>query len=246
MYCTSKRTGHTVVHMLYDLHIHSCLSPCSDNDMTPATIAGMAKLAGADIMAVTDHNSALNLPYVEKACSAYGIKLLPGIEVTTAEEIHVLCYFKSVAKALEFGEMLYNKLPDLPCDEDIWGSQLVCDENDSVLEKVPKLLTSATALDVYEIGNICAEYGGIAVPAHVEKDSTSLLSVMGFLPDDLNFDLYESKKPEKLNFYIEKGLFPGGKDIITSSDAHTIEQIAQNLQTLPADSALLRFIQLIV
>ncbi len=229
--------------MKYDLHIHSCLSPCAENDMTPATIAGMAKLGGADIMAVTDHNSALNLPYVQLACNAYGIKLLPGIEVTTAEEIHVLCYFKSVEKALQFGEMLYNLLPDIPCDEKIWGSQLVCDENDSVINKVPKLLTSATTIDIYGIKDVCKEYGAIAVPAHIEKDSTSLMSVLGFMPDDLDFDLYESKKAEKLDFYLQKGLFPNDKQIITSSDAHTVEQISQNLHSLENGSALLRFIE---
>ena len=71
--------------MRYDLHLHTCLSPCADRDMTPATVAGLAKLAGAELIAVTDHNSALNLPAAEKACREYGLRLLPGLEVTTAE-----------------------------------------------------------------------------------------------------------------------------------------------------------------
>ncbi len=228
--------------MKYDLHIHSCLSPCADNDMTPSTVAGMAKLGGADIIAVTDHNSALNLPAVKACCDAYDLKLLPGIEVTTAEEIHVLCYFKTVDKALLFGEFLYELIPDIPCDEAIWGSQLVCNENDEILCKKEKLLTSATSLDIYDLKAKCEEYGGLCVPAHVEKDSTSLLSVMGFLPEDLEFSLYESKNTDKLNFYIEKGMFPSGKEIITSSDAHTMEQIACNLHTLEENSALLKFL----
>ena len=83
--------------MRYDLHLHTCLSPCADREMTPATVAGLAKLAGAGLIAVTDHNSALNLPAVEKACRAYGVRLLPGLEVTCAEEVHLLCYFKSLS-----------------------------------------------------------------------------------------------------------------------------------------------------
>ena len=92
--------------MLYDLHMHSCLSPCAEDDMTPANIAGLAKLAGAELIAVTDHNAADNLPAVQCCCNAYGLRLLPGVEVNTAEEIHVLCYFKTVDTALEFGRLL--------------------------------------------------------------------------------------------------------------------------------------------
>ena len=107
-----------------DLHIHTCLSPCADDSLTPAIAAGMAKLAGADVMAVTDHNSARNLPAAQAACRAYGLRLLPGSEVNTAEEIHLLCYFPGVEAAMQFGALLYQALPALPYDEKIWGRQL--------------------------------------------------------------------------------------------------------------------------
>ena len=94
-----------------DLHIHSCLSPCGDDDMTPANIAGMAKIKGLDIIAVTDHNAARNLPAVQKCCEAYGLLLLPGMEITTKEEVHLLGYFDSVDTALRFGKELKNHLP---------------------------------------------------------------------------------------------------------------------------------------
>ena len=119
--------------MLYDLHMHSCLSPCAEDDMTPANIAGLAKLAGAELIAVTDHNASDNLPAVQCCCNAYGLRLLPGVEVNTAEEIHVLCYFKTVDTALEFGRLLYAALPEFPYDPAVWGRQLVMDENDEVL-----------------------------------------------------------------------------------------------------------------
>ncbi len=229
--------------MLYDLHIHSCLSPCANNDMTPATIAGMAKLEGADIIAVCDHNSALNLPATKIACQEYGLKLLPGIEVTTQEEIHLLCYFKDVDTALKFGEMLYNVLPDIKCDEDVWGNQYVCDENDKVIKSVDKLLTSAVSLDIYELKAECEKLGGITVPAHIEKDSTSLLSVLGFLPEDLEFSVFEVKNHDKLKFFTDNELFPTGKKIITSSDAHRVEDIGKNLRKLDNTSDLYKFIE---
>ncbi len=229
--------------MLYDLHIHSCLSPCADNDMTPATIAGMAKLEGADIIAVCDHNSALNLPATKIACDEYGLTLLPGIEVTTQEEIHVLCYFKTVENALKFGELLYENLPDIMCEQEVWGNQFVCDEHDRVIKSIDKLLTSAVSFDIYEIKELCKKYGGIPVPAHIEKDSASLLSVLGFLPEDLTFTMFEVKTPEKLVFFTERELFPKGKSIITSSDAHMIEHIAKNLNELDEECDLYKFIQ---
>ena len=141
--------------MRYDLHLHTCLSPCADRDMTPATVAGLAKLAGAELIAVTDHNSALNLPAAEKACREYGLHLLPGLEVTTAEELHLLCYFKTVEAALEYGRELYAALPALPCDPVIWGEQWVTDEEDRVLDKVDKLLTAACAWPLEEAAARC-------------------------------------------------------------------------------------------
>ena len=94
-----------------DLHIHSCLSPCGDEEMTPSNIAGMAYLKGLDAIALTDHNGWQNLPAMEKTCAAYGVVLLPGFEVTTREEVHMLCYFPSVEEACVFGPLVQEHLP---------------------------------------------------------------------------------------------------------------------------------------
>ncbi len=228
--------------MLYDLHIHSCLSPCADDDMTPANIAGLAKLAGADIIAITDHNSALNLPAAQVACNFYGIKLLPGIEVTTQEEIHILCYFKGVQAALKLGEILYDKLIDIPYDENIWGKQLIVNEHDKITGQVKKLLSGPVSMNIYEVLAQCNRLGGIALPAHIEKDSTSIISVLGFLPEDLFFDIIESNNIEKLQKYIDLGFLPNAKEVLISSDAHCLNNIAGNLQTLSLNSALLSLI----
>ncbi len=228
--------------MLYNLHIHSCLSPCADDDMTPANIAGISKLAGADLIAITDHNSALNLPAAKKTCDEYGLKLLPGIEVTTEEEIHVLCYFKDIETAMKFSDMLYDLLIESPYDEDIWGAQIVMDENDNIQYKVKKLLSGPTNLNIYDLKAECEKHGGIAIPAHVEKDSTSILSVLGFLPDDLTFDVVESKDVQKFNAFVEKGFFPKPKEILTSSDAHFLTALEYDFKTLSDDSVLFKLI----
>lgn len=233
--------------MTYDLHIHSCLSPCAEDDMTPANIAGFAKLNGIDLIAVADHNAADNLPAVKEACDAYGVRLLPCIEVNTEEEIHLLAYLPTVEAALEMGRILYQRLPAAPYDTKIWGRQLVMDTDDNILEEKQKLLTGAAGLNIYEAAGLCRSLGGIAVPAHVDKDSYSLLSVLGFAPEDLPFEAYEVKRPEHaLAPLLQSGRLPAGlgeHHILTSSDAHCLADIAEYPRKLPQQSPLWKLLQ---
>ncbi len=224
--------------MLYDLHIHSCLSPCAEDDMTPATILGMAKLAGADLVAIADHNSALNLPAARLCAEAYGVRLLPAIEVNTEEEIHLLCYFPTVEAALEMGKKIYAALPSFPYDPRIWGRQLVVNEDDEQTGSVDKLLSGALAMNIYQVKSLCESLGGVAIPAHAEKDSYSLLSVMGFCPEDLDFAVYELKDPEKYPELVGRGLLMPDREILTSSDAHCIAAICGNMKELPENSII--------
>lgn len=231
--------GEGDIDVTYDLHIHSCVSPCADDDMTPANIAGFAKLNGIDLIAVTDHNAADNLPAVAAACKAYGVQLLPGIETNTEEEIHLLAYFATVKAALEMSDRLYRLLPKMPYSKEIWGKQLVMDEDDVVLREKEKLLTGAVPLNLYEMKALCEELGGVAVPAHVDKDSTSLLSVLGFAPQDLPFAAYEVKRPEHtLQKLWDAGRLPQGCETLTSSDAHCLADIAEHPRSLAPGSPL--------
>lgn len=222
----------------YDLHIHSCLSPCAEDDMTPANLTGFAKLAGADLIAVTDHNSARNLPAVQRACAAYGVRLLPGIEVNTAEEIHLLCYFSTVPDALAYGEALYKALPALPYDEQIWGRQLLVDENDVVTGTVEKLLTGAASWSLEEAKRRCEALGGVAVPAHIDADSYSVLAVLGLFPEELGFAAVEVHLPEKLPGLIQRGFVPTGLEVLHSSDAHQLADVAADPWELAEASVL--------
>lgn len=226
-----------------DLHVHTCLSPCADDDLTPVTAVGLAKLAGADVVAVTDHNSARSLPAAKAAADAYGILLLPGIEVNCAEEIHLLCYFADVDTALRFGDALYGALPAFPYDPAVWGRQLVTDENEEITGEVEKLLTGAVTLTLSETAQLCRSMGGIPVPAHADADSYSLFSVLGGWPMDVDFDLYEVKSPERAEKLIRAGLLPGGKPLLTNSDAHCADAVASRMSELGEGHPLLRLLR---
>ena len=228
--------------MRCDLHLHTCLSPCADREMTPATVAGLAKLAGAQLIAVTDHNSALNLPAAEKACRAYGLRLLPGLEVTCAEEVHLLCYFKTVEAALEYGRQLWQALPPVPCDPAIWGEQWVMDEEDRVLASINKLLPAACAWPLEEAAARCRSLGGEPVPAHADAESCSVFSMLGALPPDGGFRAVELRRPERAAEYERRGLLPGGLEVLTSSDAHFLAAVGGRLGELPPESVLGRLL----
>lgn len=131
-----------------DLHIHSCLSPCGDEDMTPNNIVNMALLKGLDFIAVTDHNSALNLPAVESLARKAGLGFLPGIEVNTKEEIHVLAYLPDVERALVLDEWIMKHLPPTPNREDFFGEQRILNEEDECVGKLDRLLIHATDLSL--------------------------------------------------------------------------------------------------
>lgn len=134
--------------MYVDLHIHSCLSPCADDDMTPANICGMASIKGLDAIAVTDHNCARNLPYVKEAADAFHLILLPGMEITTREEVHVLGYFPTVEVAMEAGEFFASHLPPMKNRPAFFGRQLVVDTDDQVVDEEQRLLIGATDLSL--------------------------------------------------------------------------------------------------
>ena len=133
----------------YDLHIHSCLSPCGSEDMTPNNIVNMACLLGLDVIAVSDHNSCKNLPAVCKLAQMRGLTVVPAMEACTAEEVHVLCLFETLSGAMAFGERIYESLPPILNQPEIYGEQLILDEKDNIVGKEPKLLINALE-DVYK------------------------------------------------------------------------------------------------
>ena len=205
----------------YDLHIHSCLSPCGDNDMTPDSIAGMGKLNGLDIMALTDHNTLKNCPAFFKAAKRHGIIPVAGTELTTAEDIHAVCLFPTLSGAMKFENLLESKRIKIKNRPDIFGEQRITDENDNITGYDDYLLINATALSLEEVPQAAEEYGGVCFPAHIDRQSNGLLAVLGFFPEKPYFPSAEVNDGEKAAEYAEKY----GKKIITSSDAHYLWDI---------------------
>lgn len=168
--------------LAYDLHIHSALSPCAEDDMTPNNIVNMSLIKGLDIIAVTDHNSAKNVKAVMQAAKGKDIVIVPGIEVNTKEDIHVLCYFDSLENALMFDDWLYDRLVVIPFDKNKFGNQLIMNENDEVIGIEEKFLHQGAYAGLDEIIKAADLMGGIAVPAHINREANSLLNILGFIP----------------------------------------------------------------
>ena len=209
----------------YDLHIHSCLSPCADNDMTPANIAGTATLAGIQIMALTDHNSVRNCPAFYKACKKYGVIPVAGMELTTAEDIHVVCLFEDLDNALAFGEEVDSKRVLIPNRVDIFGDQLIMDDEENVIGTDANMLPNATEITVDEAPSIVGKYGGICYPAHIDRQANGIIAVLGTFPESPVFCCAELHDKEKIEPHLEKYPILRDKQIVISSDAHYLWDI---------------------
>ena len=175
----------------YDFHIHSCLSPCGDDDMTPANIAGAATLAGLNIVALTDHNTARNCPAFLKAAKAYGIIGIAGMELTTAEDIHVVCLFEELSAALSFSDEIEKHRVLIKNRPEIFGKQQIMDEEDNILGEEEYLLSNATDISVEEVPALVKSFGGVCFPAHIDRTANGIVSVLGVFPEQSDFDAFE-------------------------------------------------------
>ncbi len=220
----------------YDLHIHSCLSPCGDDEATPASIAGIGKLNGLDIMALTDHNTTKNCPAFFKAAKAYGIIPVAGMELTTSEDIHMVCLFKTLDDAVAFDKALDSyRIPVLNRPE-IFGRQLIMDEDDNVIGEVDNVLSFATNLSFDEAPTLVESFGGICYPAHIDRPSNSVIAVLGAFPPNSNFTCAALHLKEKVTDYAVMAQLTEDK-LVFSSDAHQLLDIkeAEDYIMLPDD-----------
>ncbi|WP_313340500.1 PHP domain-containing protein [Sedimentibacter sp.] len=215
----------------YDLHIHSDLSPCAHNHMTPNNIVNMSYIKGLNIISVTDHNSTKNLPAIIKV-SDNKIKIIPGIEVTTKEEVHVLCYFKNLYEASEFGDIIYESLPNIINNPVLFGQQNIYNEDDEIIGNLDKLLLSAASFSLKELDFMIKEYHGIMVPAHINKKSNSILGILGFIPDNLEFTFVEIYNKSDINDKLLKKY-----KLLINSDAHILTDISEPVNYMEIKSA---------
>jgi predicted metal-dependent phosphoesterase TrpH len=200
--------------------------------MTPGNIAGFAKLAGYDVIALSDHNSTKNVPAFLEACRQYDIIGIPAIELNTREEVHVLCLFPDPDTALKFGDYVYKRLPDFENKPEFFGEQIIYDENNVVSGREKKLLINAADIGIYEVSNLLGELGGIAIPAHIDRASFSLISNLGLYDDSLGFDAVELSEDHNIKEIITLNPELKGVKFISNSDAHILTAIKDAAKTI--------------
>ena len=213
--------------LFYDLHIHSCLSPCGDPDMTVNNIVNMSILTGLDAIALTDHNSCKNCPAFFEAGRESGKVLIAGMELTTSEEIHVVCLFESLEDAMRFDEYVYERLPDIDNEPEIFGEQVILDCEDNEIGKVKKLLINATSISIEDVAELSRQFNFAAFPAHIDKQSFSILSSLGYIPEEYGFTAFEVKDTSKIEALKAKHPALEGALIVSDSDAHYLEHISE-------------------
>ena len=228
----------------YDLHIHSCLSPCGDNDNTPNNIVGMGVLAGLQIMALTDHNTCRNCPAFFEAAKKQGIIPVAGMELTTAEDIHMVCLFPTLESAMDFDREIQTRRILIPNRTDIFGDQYVMDGQDEIVAIEPHLLSNATTVSVEEAPALTARFGGVCYPAHIDRQANGIISTLGFLPPDMHFPTVELHDGEKEAEYRQNHIGDTTR-VVIGSDAHVLWDIRDKDAWLeipdePYSSALVR------
>lgn len=211
-----------------DLHIHTALSPCASDEMTPPAIVAAAMEAGLDMIAVSDHNTAGNVAAVQQAAEAAGgcLKVLPGIEITSLEEVHVLSLFPDLPAAESVAARLRALLP--PADEDYYaffGEQPLLAADGCTVDMETAALAAATPLDLNETVALVHGAGGLAIAAHVDRKAFSVFSQLGFFPSDAGLDGVEVSRhigsgSPRLEEFAALGL-----PVTGSSDAHFLEEI---------------------
>ncbi len=210
----------------YDLHIHSALSPCGDMDMTPNNIVNMCILKGLDFIAVTDHNSVLNLPAIMECAQNSSLVVVPGMEIETAEEIHILSLFPTIDDAFNAYGILKKHYLNIKNKPDIFGFQAIMNSDDIITDFENDLLVTATKLSLEQVKRMVEDNNGIAIPAHIDRNSYSIISNLGTIPE-IGFTTIELSKSADITKYKELNI-----KIITNSDAHYLEDIFEPVNTI--------------
>lgn len=211
-----------------DFHIHSCLSPCASLEMSPRTIVARARTAGLDCIALTDHGCTENLPAFQQACIEAGTSCLYGLETSSAEEVHVLCLFDDLNRAMDFGRMIYSHLPDQPNDPELFGDQPVVTVDENVTRFVRKLLNTGTDISFFDLVPMALKAGALCIPSHIDREMCGAISHLGFLPD-LPYDAVEVVReidPEIARRW----------PVVRFSDSHHPDQIARRFTEIETEA----------
>ncbi|MDD5953021.1 MAG: PHP domain-containing protein [Oscillospiraceae bacterium] len=218
--------------VFYDFHLHSCLSPCADNDMTPYNIVNMAKYLGFDMIALTDHNSSLNCESAVKAGREAGLVVVPGMELCTMEESHVICLFPTVDDAMGFHQYVQENSLHMDNQPDIFGHQFLMNETDQILGEEPCLLINSANISIDSVVELTAQYHGAAFPAHIDRSSYSILASLGVVPEEANFSAVEISYDGDIELLQKTNPEITSMVHLQNSDAHYLEHMRDPLPWL--------------
>ncbi len=223
--------------------MHTCLSPCAELDMTPRRIVEVSLEKGLDVIAVTDHNSADNAGATRRAAENTGLNVLSGLEITSSEEVHILALFESPERAGLMQDVIYENLPSGENDERLYGQQVIANEHDEVMGFNKRLLISATNLTARRILELIASFDGISMASHVDREAFSVLSQLGFIPEDLRFDAIEMSP--RISREKAGATFDGlqGFPWVSFSDAHYVKDIGRRTTTFHIEEPTFREIR---
>ena len=217
--------------MKFDLHIHSCLSPCADLEMAPSEIVTRAKAAGMDGIALTDHQSARNCPAIAECARRAGLPVLFGMEVQTAEEVHTVALFDTVEQALALTDWVYEAMPKRVNDPETFGDQPVVTWDDDIVEMEWRILAMGCRRTIPETAAKVHELGGLYIAAHIDRPNFSVLSGLGAIPEGC-FDAVELSRTAEADVWLPKA---AGYAVTRSSDAHNLDDVARVWTEAPLD-----------
>jgi len=214
-----------------DLHIHTCLSPCADLDMYPSALVERSVAAGLDVIGICDHNSSENVPYVIEAARGKPLHVFPGMEITSREEAHIIALFETIGDLSKVQETVYGALSGSNREE-IFGCQAIVNEADEVEGFNDRLLIGAVDLSLKEVVETIHAAEGIAIAAHIDRESFSVMGQLGFIPPDIRFDALEISR--RTGAKAARGLYPelSMYPFIESSDAHFIRDIGTGITSV--------------
>lgn len=211
----------------YDLHIHSCLSPCGDNDMTPNNIVNMAMIKGLDMIAIADHNASQNVKAAMQVALKRDILLIPAMELQTSEEVHLLCLFKKISDLEALQKIVDAHLLGIPNNIKKFGDQIIMDHEDEPVGSIDHALIFSTTLSFEKAVEAVRSCGGFVLPAHINRQSNGVLAVLGFIPEGAGFTTVEVSNDEAGGRFLETYPDKANYNVIRNSDAHQLMSISE-------------------
>ncbi len=207
-----------------EFHVHTVLSPCADVEMIPPFIIQTASELGINLLAITDHNATANIEAVQKAAEGSGITVLPGIELQTREEVHLLALFDHLDQAYAFQKIVDVNLPDQPNDPEHFGEQFVVDATGDFIRREERLLINSTHLELGEAVKNVHQNGGLAIPAHINRKAFGMIEVLGFIPPQVAFDAVEVSRHVDISKFLSSQRLPIRQSVIQSGDVHRLDE----------------------